>query len=217
MADVLFNLQSLAEQGLNADVQATVPILGGFKGTVFNQVVLGSFILPNEPNVSVSGTNTIKNETSLGTNDKDGQAVNEYIGNPTFTVTIDGILINETANAYPAIQVARLMNIFNRKKPVTIISPLLLTMGIKKVVINSINFDKVEGSLHTQPYTISCTTVKDSSFDIIETLTKPIDTLLQDNDISIRIGEGNAGDEGEGGTNASPDSLSEFEDFIIFN
>lgn len=180
MAEATYNLRALYEEVFGVNLKTETQLLGGTKATVFNQVVLGTFVLPNEPMVSVSATKNVSKSSTLGGNDLNSTTIKEYMTDPSFTITIDGFLINETANAYPAIEVNRLVSLFRQKQAIQVVSPLLLTMGIHRVVIESMNLKEYEGAIHVQPYTLTCADEKDSNFDVINTLKSEVSDFVED-------------------------------------
>jgi len=172
MAETNYNLRALFEETFGTELGKDIELLGGYSTTVFNQVILGTFILPNEPMVSVSASKGTNTTQTLGKNvGSENNTVNiEHMADTKFSITIEGYLINETINAYPSVAVARLVSLFRRKEAIPIISPLLLTMGIREVVLENLSLKEYEGAIHVQPYTISCIDDSSKSFDVINTL-----------------------------------------------
>jgi hypothetical protein len=130
-------------------------------GTVlFMPCRLDGWQLPNEPMISISGSNNVI-KTSI-----DGEGTfKEFYSKGDWEITIKGIAINEEDDNYPEEQVRRLRALIDKRRNIKIVNALATIFGIEKLVIEKYGFPPIEGAPSMQPYEFSC--VSDRDFELV--------------------------------------------------
>jgi hypothetical protein len=132
------------------------------------------YLLPDWPLLDV---NVAKNIVKTPIKGKNG-TVKEYINIDDYQITIRGIIINYTSEAYPEDLVNDLHQLFVVNKEMQVTSALLNLLDIHNVVITDLKLPEVEGYNNIQPYIISC--ISD----------EPVELLIQDARNQNRIIQG---------------------------
>ncbi len=120
------------------------------------------FNFPNEPLVSISLTKTIVKTATVGS--KRQGTVKEFINAEDYNITIQGVCYNEAdMQAYPSEWVQELLDIVAVNEALDVKSNLFFELfGIRKIVIEDISFDEMQGNSGVQSYNIKA--VSDSDF-----------------------------------------------------
>lgn len=135
-------------------------------GKYFMQLKLSykgeTFILPNEPLVSIGLTKTIVKTATVGTKRKG--TVKEYVTTEDYTVSITGVCFDkDNLELYPANQVALLNNLMEINDALEVeTNPFLELFGIRKLVFEDIKFAEMAGNSGVQSYQISA--ISDADF-----------------------------------------------------
>jgi len=132
------------------------------------------YTLPDWPLIDVSASKNIIKTPIKGRNG----SVKEYINIDDYQVTIRGILINYTSNAYPEEAVNELHDLFTVNKEMQVTTALLNLLDIHNLVITDIKIPEVEGFNNIQPFVISA--ISD----------EPVELLIKDIKNQSRIPSG---------------------------
>lgn len=150
-------------------------------GKYFMQLKLSykgqTFLLPNEPLIGIGLTKTIVKTATVGTKRKG--TVKEYITTEDYTISIRGICFNpDEMEKYPADQVALLNEVVDINDALEVESNAFLELfGIRKLVIEDIKFDEMEGASGLQKYSISAISDQDFYADLNEQNTERTNLL----------------------------------------
>lgn len=112
------------------------------------------FTFPNEPIVSIGMSKTIVKTATVGKKKK--RSVKEYITTDDEVITIKGVCIDLTdPEKYPADQVKMLNDLFEINDAVEIEDNAFFELfGIRKIVIEDLQWDEMIGESGMQKYTI---------------------------------------------------------------
>ncbi|MBF2707526.1 DUF6046 domain-containing protein [Flavobacterium soyangense] len=112
------------------------------------------FTFPNEPIVSIGMSKTIVKTATVGKKKK--RSVKEYITTDDEVITIKGVCIDLTdPEKYPADQVKLLNDLFEINEAVDIEDNAFFELfGIRKIVLESLDWDEMIGESGMQKYTI---------------------------------------------------------------
>lgn len=157
----LFVLPSLKDIGFVQPGQKYFTTLAlSYKGEVFN--------FPNEPLISFSLAKTIVQTPTVGRKRKG--AVLEYITTENYRITIRGICINpEDVDSYPTDQVDLIKRMVDIDDALEVVAnPFFELFGIRKLVIENIDWDEMAGQQSLQKYTISAISDQDFYADLKE-------------------------------------------------
>jgi Domain of unknown function (DUF6046) len=151
-----------------------------FNGSpVFMPVWIGGLLLENEPVLSISMKKRIQKTYIQGVEQYDptgelitvsGErygSIKEFLGLDDTEIVIRGIVINnKSKKVYPEDSIFKLSELVKRNESLTLTSGLTNLLGIKRVIIESLNFPPMVGVQHAQAYEITC--FVDSDFDIVQ-------------------------------------------------
>lgn len=127
----------------------------------------GYWLLPDEPWVSVEGSNTIvrRNVAKTGTKYNVRGTVKERWAQDDYRITINGQLYNYAdPGVYPENDVQRLVDFCKAKQSIYVICPLFEHIGIKQMVIESYSIPFTSGE-NSQAYSI--TAYSDDRFELL--------------------------------------------------
>jgi len=112
------------------------------------------FLFPNEPIVSIGMSKTIVKTATVGKKKK--RTVKEYITTDDEVITIKGVCIDlNDPERYPADQVQLLNDLFDIDDAVEIEDNAFFELfGIRKIVIDDLQWDEMIGESGMQKYTI---------------------------------------------------------------
>ena len=112
------------------------------------------FLFPNEPIVSIGMSKTIVKTVTVGKKKK--RSVKEYITTDDEVITIKGVCIDLTdPDRYPADQVKLLNDLFEINEAVDIEDNAFFELfGIRKIVLETLDWDEMIGESGMQKYTI---------------------------------------------------------------
>ena len=112
------------------------------------------FLFPNEPIVSIGMSKTIVKTATVGKKKK--RSVKEYITTDDEVITIKGVCIDlEDPERYPADQVKMINDLFEINDAVDIEDNAFFELfGIRKIVLESLDWDEMIGESGLQKYTI---------------------------------------------------------------
>jgi hypothetical protein len=112
------------------------------------------FLFPNEPIVSIGMSKTIVKTVTVGKKKK--RSVKEYITTDDEVITIKGVCIDlNDPDRYPADQVKMLNDLFEVNEAVDIEDNAFFELfGIRKIVLETIDWDEMIGESGLQKYTI---------------------------------------------------------------
>ena len=115
---------------------------------------LQEFLFPNEPIVSIGMSKTIVKTATVGKKKK--RSVKEYITTDDEVITIKGVCIDlEDPERYPADQVKMINDLFEINDSVDIEDNAFFELfGIRKIVLESLDWDEMIGESGLQKYTI---------------------------------------------------------------
>ena len=115
---------------------------------------LQEFLFPNEPIVSIGMSKTIVKTATVGKKKK--RSVKEYITTDDEVITIKGVCIDlEDPDKYPADQVKMINDLFEINDSVDIEDNAFFELfGIRKIVLESLDWDEMIGESGLQKYTI---------------------------------------------------------------
>ena len=115
---------------------------------------LQEFLFPNEPIVSIGMSKTIVKTATVGKKKK--RSVKEYITTDDEVITIKGVCIDlEDPERYPADQVKMINDLFEINDAVDIEDNAFFELfGIRKIVLESLDWDEMIGESGLQKYTI---------------------------------------------------------------
>jgi hypothetical protein len=113
-----------------------------------------SFLFPNEPIVSIGMSKTIVKTVTVGKKKK--RSVKEYITTDDEVITIKGVCIDlNDPDKYPADQVKLINDLFEISDSVDIEDNAFFELfGIRKIVLESLDWDEMIGESGMQKYTI---------------------------------------------------------------
>lgn len=109
------------------------------------------FTLTDWPLIDVSASKNIIKTPIKGRNG----TVKEYINIDDYQITLRGILINYTGDAYPEDLVNDIHQLFVVNAEMQVTTPLLNLLDVHNVVITNLKLPEVEGYNHIQPFIIS--------------------------------------------------------------
>jgi len=92
--------------------------------------------------------------------------VKEYISDGDYDVTIRGMLVEQSAYAYPADQVRELMRLVQLPQAIIAVSPFLQLFRIFELVVMDYRLSQREGFQNTQLFELNC--VSDVPIELIE-------------------------------------------------
>jgi hypothetical protein len=124
---------------------------------------LNGWQLPLEPLVSISGSKKIV-KTSLPGNTRRG-TVKEIINTNDYSISIRGLLLNETSEEYPFKDVEKLKDLFEKNEAIRITNIITKTLEIENVVITGLKIPQMVGRPNAQTYELSC--ISDEDFVLI--------------------------------------------------
>lgn len=132
----------------------------GYKGRIFS--------LPNEPLVSIGLTKTIVKTVTVGKYKKG--TVKEYINTDDYSITIKGVCMDlVNIGVYPSDQVSELNELVDINDAIDVVDNVFFEMfGIRRLVIEDIQFDEMVGESGMQTYTIRCLSDTDFFADLNE-------------------------------------------------
>lgn len=112
------------------------------------------FLFPNEPIISIGMSKTIVKTATVGKKKK--RSVKEYITTDDEVITIKGVCIDlDDPEKYPADQVKMLNDLFEINDAVDIEDNAFFELfGIRKIVIEDLQWDEMIGESGMQKYTI---------------------------------------------------------------
>lgn len=112
------------------------------------------FVFPNEPIVSIAMSKTIVKTATVGKKKK--RSVKEYITTDDEVITIKGVCIDlNDPERYPADQVKAINDLFEINEAVDIEDNAFFELfGIRKIVIEDLQWDEMIGESGMQKYTI---------------------------------------------------------------
>ena len=115
---------------------------------------LQEFLFPNEPIVSIGMSKTIVKTATVGKKKK--RSVKEYITTDDEVITIKGVCIDlNDPDKYPADQVKMINDLFEINDSVDIEDNAFFELfGIRKIVLESLDWDEMIGESGMQKYTI---------------------------------------------------------------
>ncbi len=115
---------------------------------------LQEFLFPNEPIVSIGMSKTIVKTATVGKKKK--RSVKEYITTDDEVITIKGVCIDlNDPDKYPADQVKMINDLFEINDSVDIEDNAFFELfGIRKIVLESLDWDEMIGESGLQKYTI---------------------------------------------------------------
>jgi hypothetical protein len=132
----------------------------GYRGRVFT--------LPNEPLVSIGLTKTIVKTVTVGKYKKG--TVKEYINTDDYAITIKGLCMDlVNIGLYPSDQVAELNDLTEINDAIDVVDNAFFELfGIRRLVIEDIQFDEMIGESGMQKYTIRALSDTDFFADLNE-------------------------------------------------
>lgn len=112
------------------------------------------FVFPNEPIISIGMSKTIVKTATVGKKKK--RSVKEYITTDDEVITIKGVCVDLTdPEKYPADQVKMLNDLFEINDAIEIEDNAFFELfGIRKMVIEDLQWDEMIGESGMQKYTI---------------------------------------------------------------
>lgn len=112
------------------------------------------FLFPNEPIISIGMSKTIIKTATVGKKKK--RSVKEYITTDDEVITIKGVCVDlNDPEKYPADQVKLLNDLFEINEAVDIEDNAFFELfGIRKIVIEDLQWDEMIGESGMQKYTI---------------------------------------------------------------
>ncbi|MGM8362137.1 DUF6046 domain-containing protein [Flavobacterium sp. ARAG 55.4] len=112
------------------------------------------FLFPNEPIISIGMSKTIVKTATVGKKKK--RSVKEYITTDDEVITIKGVCIDlNDPERYPADQVKLINDLFEINDAVDIEDNAFFELfGIRKIVLESLDWDEMIGESGMQKYTI---------------------------------------------------------------
>lgn len=112
------------------------------------------FLFPNEPIISIGMSKTIIKTATVGKKKK--RSVKEYITTDDEVITIKGVCIDlNDPEKYPADQVKLINNLFEINDSVDIEDNAFFELfGIRKIVLETLDWDEMIGESGMQKYTI---------------------------------------------------------------
>lgn len=112
------------------------------------------FLFPNEPIISIGMSKTIVKTATVGKKKK--RSVKEYITTDDEVITIKGVCIDlSDPEKYPADQVKLINDLFEINDAVDIEDNAFFELfGIRKIVLESLDWDEMIGESGMQKYTI---------------------------------------------------------------
>lgn len=124
-----------------------------------------AFLFPIDPTVTISGKNNIAKRSVLKNFgiDKSRGSIKELWSQDDYTIDITGMFMSEDGE-YPYDDVLKLRNYCEARKPLCILSDVLMPFGIKRIVIESFSFPHTNG-LCNQSYKIQATS--DDDFELL--------------------------------------------------
>ncbi len=178
MIEARYNLNTVYERSLLAHIQIPYPALGifagfnpvgtviatvkgafnfnnEFNGEDFFPVEINGWEIPDEPLITVSGSNRIV-ETALNRGDRVANVI-EQINLNSYQIRIKGTLYSDEEDVYPEELVTELKDLLETKGAVDISCPKLDYLGITRVAVKSVEMPEREGTPEEQDYTIYLT------------------------------------------------------------
>lgn len=125
-----------------------------FNGEDFFPVEIDGWQIPDEPLISIVGSNNIV-ETQL-IRGKRAFNVLEQVNLNSYRIRIRGTLFSNEPDIYPTEQVAMLRTLLEKKGSRDISCPRLDIYGIKRVAIREVAWPAMEGQPSQQDYQIIC-------------------------------------------------------------
>ena len=125
-----------------------------FGSTAVSESRTRKVTLPNEPIVSIGMSKTIVKTATVGKKKK--RSVKEYITTDDEVITIKGVCIDlNDPDKYPADQVKMINDLFEINDSVDIEDNAFFELfGIRKIVLESLDWDEMIGESGLQKYTI---------------------------------------------------------------
>ncbi len=118
------------------------------------------YMLPNEPNISLTASNTIVKTDTVGSERKG--TVKEYICAEDWILNIKGVCVNEDSKSYPYQQVKQLIELRNLNVPLEVLdNPFFELHGIRKIVIEDLVLPEMMGRPNQQVYEIKAVSEED--------------------------------------------------------
>ncbi|CAD0004450.1 MULTISPECIES: DUF6046 domain-containing protein [Flavobacterium] len=126
------------------------------------------FVLPNEPLVSIGLTKTIVKTVTVGKYKKG--TVKEYINTDDYVISIKGVCVDkDDPEIYPSDQVKSLNELVNINDALEIEENAFFELfGIRRLVIEDIQFDEMIGESGIQKYSIKAISDTDFFADLNE-------------------------------------------------
>lgn len=128
-------------------------MIGGENSTVFAPPPLISF--DRQKNLVETEINGSEN------------VVVERWGTKQWDITLRGILVDMEAHRYPDKEIAKIVNLFEYNGIIKVVGEQFYDKGIDSIYIQSINLNVAEGFSDTITYSISAKSIKEVSFDLI--------------------------------------------------
>lgn len=119
---------------------------------IFFPLSLDGYDMPNEPMISVTGNKVVVKTVLAGVQG----TVKEEISVDDYQVTIEGIAINDDSDDYPEEIVQKIINICEKPGRIKVVSDLMKLFNVQWLVIESYNFQGIEGHQNCQSYTLNC-------------------------------------------------------------
>jgi len=129
---------------------------------IFMPCTIDGFELPNEPLITIEIGKSIVRTDLAGYNG----SVKENMGLGDYEIVIQGVATNDQSDDYPEATVRRLREIFEKKKEVSIVSPLMALFGIHFIAIERLRLPAVEGQIQFTGYEFQCFSDMDVSLII---------------------------------------------------
>ncbi len=122
------------------------------------------FVFPSDPQIAVAGQNTIAKRSVLKNFgiDKSRGTVKELWSTGDYSITISGMFISNNGQ-YPYNDVLALRNYCEARRPLCIQAEVLLPLGIRRIVVDSLSLPHTNG-MANQNYIIQATS--DDDFEL---------------------------------------------------
>lgn len=147
-----------------ADDQKVLSVLGTpvFADVTLSYEAAGLYLNMSTVLIEVSQTKNIVTTSVQGRNG----TIKEYISDGDYLISLRGILVSETSDAYPVNQVQEFIDLMKVQSDLPIVSPFLQLFEIYNIVITDYRLPQVVGYQNQQPFEINC--ISDEPIELIE-------------------------------------------------
>jgi hypothetical protein len=139
----------------------------GVMGTAyFMPVRLAGIALPNEPIVSARLSKHILKTAVAGSGSR--SSIKELTGFEDIKISIEGIAVNQQEpELWPEDHLANLVAMFQKRQAITIVCALTRMIGVRKVVIESLDIKPQAGYPGSFPYSMSLISDEDYAYQLL--------------------------------------------------